>query len=83
VVVLPLAALEGTIMKTELVDVIGSRGEKIVELRLTDYEGFPGPLFRPGFLGDKWPGIDFYVELEAIQGKRFYFLHKPRQLLRR
>jgi hypothetical protein len=60
-------------MNTELVDVTGFRGERIVELCLTDYKSFPKPLFRPGFLGDKWPGIDFYVELAAAQGKRFYF----------
>jgi hypothetical protein len=60
-------------MNTALVDVTGFRGEKIVELCLTDYKGFPRPLFRPGFLGDKWPGIDFYVELATAQSKRFYF----------
>src|SRR5437764_3472621 len=55
-------------------DVTGFRGEKIVELCLTEYSGFPAPLFRPGFLGDKWPAIDFYVELNGVQGKRPYFL---------
>lgn len=45
----------------------------MVELRLTDYSDFARPLFRPGFLGDKWPGIDFYVELESVRGKRPYF----------
>jgi len=60
-------------MSTELRDVTGFRGEKIVELRLTDYEAFSKPLFRPGFLGDKWPAIDFYVELTAVRGKRLYF----------
>jgi len=60
-------------MSSELRDVTGFRGEKIVELCLTDYLTFPAPLFRPGFLGDKWPTIDFYVELQAVPGKRFYF----------
>ncbi len=60
-------------MVVELRDVVGFRGEKLVELRLTDYSEFEGPLFRPGFLGDKWPGIDFYVELNAVRGKRPYF----------
>lgn len=55
-------------------DVTGFRGEKIVELRLTDYSAFARPLFRPGFLGDKWPAIDFYVELEGVAGQRPYFL---------
>ncbi len=60
-------------MNAELRDVTGFRGEKIVELRLTDYQAFAKPLFRPGFLGDKWPAIDFYVELTAVRGKRPYF----------
>jgi len=55
-------------------DVTGFRGEKIVELCLTDYSAFASPLFRPGFLGDKWPAVDFYVELNGIRGRRPYFL---------
>jgi hypothetical protein len=57
-----------------LKDVTGFRGEKIVELCLTEYSTFTRPLFRPGFLGDKWPAIDFYVELNGVRGKRPYFL---------
>ena len=57
----------------ELRDVTGFRGEKIVELCLTDYAAFSKPLFRPGFLGDKWPAIDFYVELTGLRGQRPYF----------
>jgi hypothetical protein len=53
-------------MTNELKDVTGFRGEKIVELCLTDYRTFAKPLFRPGFLGEKWPSIDFYVELEDV-----------------
>jgi hypothetical protein len=60
-------------MVIELRDVLGFRGEKLVELRLTDYSEFQRPLFRPGFLGDKWPAIDFYVELNSVRGKRPYF----------
>lgn len=60
-------------MASILRDVTGFRGEKIVELCLTDYQHFPQPLFRPGFLGDKWPAIDFYVELSAITTERFFF----------
>jgi hypothetical protein len=60
-------------MTAELRDVTGRRGEKIAELRLMEYKAFDGPLFRPEFLGDKWPGIDCYVELEAVRGKRPYF----------
>jgi Domain of unknown function (DUF4365) len=59
--------------KAEFKDVTGFRGEKIVELCLTDYQAFSKPLFRPGFLEGKWPAIDFYVELPAVRGKRLYF----------
>ena len=49
-----------TVPKLEqLQDVIGSRGEKIIELRLTAYEDFSSPLFQLAFLGEKWPTIDF------------------------
>lgn len=60
-------------MNTQLRDVTGFRGEKLTELALTDYSQFERPLFQPGFLGDKWPAIDFYVELTAVAGKRPYF----------
>ncbi len=60
-------------MSSELREITGFRGEKIVELCLTDYQAFSQPLFRPGFLGDKWPAIDLYVELTAVRGKRLYF----------
>ena len=60
-------------MNTELRDVTGFRGEKLTELALTDYSQFKQPLFRPGFLADKWPVIDFYVELTKVRGKRPYF----------
>lgn len=60
-------------MDRELREVVGSRGENILELSLTEYDGFQQPLFRPGFLGDKWPGIDYYVELTSVAGKRPYF----------
>jgi hypothetical protein len=60
-------------MSAQLQDVTGFRGEKIIELCLTDYAAFPKPIFRPGFLGDKWPAIDFYVELTGVPNKRPYF----------
>ncbi len=60
-------------MTNKLTNVIGSRGENIVQLCLTDYNYFPRPLFQPGFLGDKWPAIDFFVELTEVPGKRLYF----------
>ena len=55
-------------------DFTGSRGERIVEVRLTKrHDSSDRPLFRPAFLGDKWPAIDFYVELETPLGRRPYF----------
>lgn len=60
-------------MIADLNDITGSRGEKILELRLTDFAGFSSPLFRPGFLGDKLPAIDFYVELRSVRGATPYF----------
>lgn len=61
------------VMSTQLQEVTGFRGEKITELALTEYSAFRRPLFSPGFLGEKWPSIDFYVELNAVRGKRPYF----------
>lgn len=60
-------------MTSQLREVTGFRGEKITELALTDFSDFDGPLFQPGFLGDKWPAIDFYVELNFVPGSRPYF----------
>lgn len=51
---------------SRLQDVIGERGEKIFELAITDFRQFKGPLFKPAFLGDKWPTIDFYIELLGV-----------------
>lgn len=60
-------------MNSALRDVTGTRGEKLTELALTDYSQFDQPLFRPGFLGEKWPFVDFYVELTDISDQRPYF----------
>jgi hypothetical protein len=55
-------------------DVIGKRGENIVELCLTDYQNFARPLFRLTHLGDKWPAVDYYVELTTVPKQRPFFL---------
>lgn len=60
-------------MNTKLRDTIGQRGEKITELALTNYAKFKKSLFLPAFLGDKWPAIDFYVELTGSKNQRPYF----------
>ena len=63
-----------TIVNRAIRDVIGKRGELIVELRLSDYANFPAPLFSTTHLGQKWPAVDFYVELATVAGKRPFFL---------
>jgi hypothetical protein len=68
--------------QAELRDVVGVRGEKIVELCLTDYEQYQMPLFRPGFLGDKWPAIDFYVELLGSRRRNFFFFAQAKSTRR-
>lgn len=60
-------------MRTDLRDLIGNRGETIIELCLTEYKDFGDSLFRLGFLGDKWPSVDYYVELKAVSERRPYF----------
>ena len=52
----------------ELLSVVGDRGENIFELAITDYSQFAEPLFRPAFLGDKWPALDYLVELTGVKG---------------
>ena len=52
---------------------IGDRGERIFELAVTNYKDFTAPLFKPGFLGAKWPAIDYYVELLGARGATPFF----------
>lgn len=54
-------------------DEIGDRGETIFKLAITDYRQFDRPLFRPAFLGEKWPHVDYYVELTGIPRLSPYF----------
>jgi hypothetical protein len=61
------------IMRADIVDATGTRGEVIVELCLTDFQTSKRPLFRLSFLGDKWPTIDFYA-LRAVRKHTPYFL---------
>ena len=55
-------------------DVIGSRGEGIVYHALAEYAAFGAPLFDAAFLGQKWPAVDFYVELMDVVDLRPFFL---------
>jgi hypothetical protein len=68
-------------MTAELCDVTGSEGERIVASLLTNYKAFPEPLFRPAFLGDKWPTVDFYVEFWNLNRKRPYFFVQAKTTL--
>ncbi len=53
---------------------IGARGENIVELRLTEMSSRRYPLFRPTHLGDKFPVLDYYVEVTGPLKYRPFFL---------
>lgn len=44
-------------------EAVGRRGEAIVTNLLTRMHGRAAPFFRPLFMGDKTPVIDFFVEL--------------------
>lgn len=58
-----------------MVNVIGDRGELIFELAITYYAQFQKPLFRPGFLGEKWPTVDYYIELlDVPDAQPFFFV---------
>jgi hypothetical protein len=48
-------------------NVVGDRGENIFELAITDYSQFAEPLFRVAFLGDRWPAVDYLVELTGMK----------------
>ncbi len=69
--------------RTVLRDVVGFRGEKKLELCLTNYQPYKLPLFKPGFLGDKWPVIDFYVELLGLRKHRLFFLAQSKATAKR
>ncbi|HWG45086.1 MAG TPA: hypothetical protein VN688_20115 [Gemmataceae bacterium] len=56
-------------------DDIGSRGEAIFYVRITDFCGRKQPLFHPRFLGEKAQTLDYLVELVGA-GERtpFFFV---------
>ena len=57
-------------------DVVGQRGEALFYTMITRLYGRNKPLFRPQFLGDKWPTVDFIVELINYSGEvtPFFFV---------
>ena len=58
---------------SDLHNVIGERGEQFALLALTEHAELGGSLFRPVFLGGKFPAIDCYVELATIPGWTPFF----------
>lgn len=52
-----------------LQDAIGLRGESIFFVALTKLYGRPDPLFNPRFLGEKYPSVDYLVELNTPTGQ--------------
>ncbi|CAN5704806.1 hypothetical protein BH23PLA1_BH23PLA1_44780 [soil metagenome] len=55
-------------------DDIGLRGESIFVVRITEPCGpDQSPLFRPHFLGEKFPTLDHLVELVGLEGRSAYF----------
>lgn len=52
---------------------IGQRGEALFIALLTKPVGRGRFLFRPQFLGDKWPNVDFIVELLGAGASTPYF----------
>ena len=60
-------------------DAIGQRGEAIFVVSLTKLYGRRKPIYRPSFLGYKWPGVDFIVELNCtVEGIRPFFFVQVR-----
>jgi hypothetical protein len=49
-------------------EALGRRGEAIFFVLMTEFHSDDGPIFRPQFLGDKWPYVDFIVELVVKKG---------------
>lgn len=55
--------------RVNIKDSIGQRGESIFYVLMTRLYGRTVPIFRPQFLGDKWPIVDFIVELTNYAGR--------------
>ena len=54
-------------------DKIGKRGESIFSTIISRYINAAGFLFAPSFMGDKFPVVDFYVDLLNYPSKRGFF----------
>jgi len=54
-------------------DVIGARGESRFLMLITEPHDGEQPIFRAQRLGDKWPAVDFLVELMGSDGVAGFF----------
>lgn len=54
-------------------DALGDRGEAIFRVLITEFDTETGPIFRPYFLGEKWPVVDFIVEILGAGAVTPYF----------
>jgi hypothetical protein len=52
---------------------LGPRGEAIFYTLMTEFHSDAGPIFRPQFLGEKWPSVDYLVELAGVDDVVPYF----------
>src|SRR5215213_2204868 len=52
---------------------LGARGEAIFYTLMTEFHSDAGPIFKPQFLGEHWPTVDYLVELAGVDGAVPYF----------
>jgi hypothetical protein len=59
-----------------MTDELGQRGESLFSVIITRFYGRPKPVFRPQFLGDKRPVVDFFVELigDSLNSRPYFFV---------
>lgn len=62
-----------TVVLANVRDALGQRGENIFFNLISKFHSDQGPIFRPQFLGDKWPTVDFLVELLGAGTTTPYF----------
>ncbi len=58
-------------------DALGERGEDLFKVIMTHYDTVDGVAqarFHPCFLGDKWPLVDFFVEVVGAGAETPFFL---------
>ena len=65
-------------LESNVRDILGDRGEIIFFAKMTKFHSNKGPIFRPRFLGEKWPSVDFIIELLGIADINPYFFVQVR-----